>query len=546
MRTIGLSFAMLGLLIGTEATAQRSSEATTLRGVVFVDSDKDGVRDAGESGLAGVKLSNGRELAVTDADGSYSLLLREGDTVFVIKPPGVDLPRGEDGLPAFWRHHFPQGSPRLRYGGIAATGSFNGDFPVYLVARESKQGLDVLLFGDPQPKRSRDVDYFERDIVAPILRAVSEGAGPAHLQNADGELGLTLGDVVNDDLSLFPAIKRVTTRLGLPWLHLPGNHDIDFDATRDEDSLLSYRAAFGPDSYAWEERQANFILLDDTVYRPGSSPAYIGGLREDQFAFLTAYLATLPRDKRLIVAAHIPFHDATLASETFRRADRERLFALLQPFQKVLLLSSHAHAQRHYFHAAPDGWNGASPLHEYVVGTACGGFWSGLEDAEGIPDARMNDGTPNGFGRLSIGAADYRLRWYVARDESDTRIALHAPRVLRRGAYPAFSVSANVFMGMDDTRVEYRIDASAWRAMTRVVSLDPALVAINSADDAAVKLRSYDRAVLAEPSTHVWRGALPTDLAVGEHQVDVRAFDRWDGELRASIAYRLDEFVDTP
>ena len=81
-------------------------------------------------------------------------------------------------------------------------------------------------------------------------------------------------------------MNRVTARLGVPWLHVPGNHDLDFDAGRDEDSLLSFRNAFGPDTFAWEEPQASFIVLDDVVYRPGQKPAYVGGLREDQFAFL--------------------------------------------------------------------------------------------------------------------------------------------------------------------------------------------------------------------------------------------------------------------
>jgi hypothetical protein len=334
-----------------------------------------------------------------------------------------------------------------------------------------------------------------------------------------------------------------TARLGLPWLHVAGNHDLDFDAARDEDSLLTWRAAFGPDTYAWEEAQATFVLLDDVVYQPGPVPSYIGGLRADQFAFLEHYLPTLPRARRLVLAAHIPFHDATPGKETFRRADRERLFALLAPFPNVLLLTSHAHAQRHYFHRAADGWNGASPLHEYVVGAACGGFWAGLPDAQGIPDARMQDGTPNGYARLAIEGADYRLRWHVARDPADTRIALWAPKVLRRGAYPAFAVTANVFMGMDDSRVEYRVDDADWKPMARAARPDPALLALNAADDVAPRLQSYDRFVEATVSPHLWRGALPTDLAAGEHRVEVRAFDRWDGELRASTAYRLDEFA---
>ena len=57
-------------------------------------------------------------------------------------------------------------------------------------------------------------------------------------------------------------------------------------------------------------------------------------------------------------------------------------------------------------------------------------------------------------------------------------------------------------------------------------------------------LRGYDRSPEADPSTHLWRGALPTDLAVGEHRIEVRAFDRWQGEQRAQGSYRLDDAAE--
>jgi hypothetical protein len=514
--------------------AAEPSAPGTLRGTVFVDRDLDGIRDAGEPGIEGVKVSNGRAIAVTDARGRYRLAVRPGDTVFVIKPERRDVPRGRDGLPLFWKHHFPSGSPALRFGGIAPTQMRDGDFALSEARESIATPLEVLVFGDPQVSDARQLDFFERDIIAPLL------PDPA------AALGLSLGDIANDDLSMYPGIRQAMARLGRPWLHLPGNHDIDFDATSDEESLLSWRAQFGPDTFAWEEREASFVLMDDVVWQPGAARAYVGGLREDQFAFLEAYLADLPDSRALVLAVHIPLHGAAAGGEAFRRADRERLFALLERFHRVLVLSSHAHAQRHYFHGPADGWHGAAPLHEYVVGAACGGFWSGLADAEGIPDARMEDGTPNGYARLRLSPDAPHLRWHAARDPADTRIALQAPRVLRRGAYPAFAVSANVFMGTDDTRVEYRIDEGEWKPMRRVARPDPALLAINAADDAADRLRSFDRAVEAAESSHLWRGALPTDLAAGEHRIEVRAFDRWDGELRATTRYRLDEAGELP
>jgi hypothetical protein len=123
-------------------------------------------------------------------------------------------------------------------------------------------------------------------------------------------------------------------------------------------------------------------------------------------------------------------------------------------------------------------------------------------------------------------------------------MALHAPKVLRRGAYPAWGVYANVFMGQGDTRVEFRVDGGAWNPMVRVAQPDPRLVEENVRDDQAEALRGFDRSPEATPSTHLWRGALPTKLEAGEHRVEVRAFDPWRGEVTATTTYRLDDVAN--
>ncbi len=501
--------------------------------------------------VANVLVSNGVEVVRTDRRGRYRIHLSAQQTVFVIKPAAYAAVVDGSQAERFWRHYFPEGSPPLRYAGIEVTRGRVSQLDFFLRPRLTtiaSSGLEVLVFGDPQPKTATQVDYYLRDIIEPIAagvagskRAESDNDSSAHRVSV-ADLGLTLGDVVHDDLSLLPLIKQATARLGVSWLYAPGNHDIDFDAQSDEDSLLSYRHVFGPDTLAWEEPQASFIMLDDVIYQPLQTPTYIGGLRESQFTFLAAYLATLDPSKRLVIGAHIPFFDPDPAQPSFRQADRERLFALLAKFQNVLLLTAHGHVQRHYFHAEKDGWLGAQPLHEYNVGATCGGFWTGAKDAYGIPDALMNDGTPNGYATLLIAEdGSYGLRWHVARDPDHSGIALHAPRVLRRGAWPEVGLYANVFMGTDDSVVEFRIDDGGWQPMQRVERADPRLLAINLADDAAAQPISDERAPEAGISAHLWRVFLPTDLAAGEHRVEVRSVDRWRGELRATTRYRLVE-----
>ena len=400
---------------------------------------------------------------------------------------------------------------------------------LFAQARAGEDGLRVLVFGDPQVKSEREVDYYRRDIVEPLRGR--HGA----------QLGITLGDVVDDVPALHPVVKAETARLGIPWLYAPGNHDVDPDATDDAGSLRSFNREIGPDTFIRETRLANFVVLDDVIALPGRKPAYIGGFREDQFLLLEARLPKLRKDRLLVLAMHIPLFEEA-GKDSFRDEDRARLFALLQPFPHVLVLSAHSHAQRHVFHDADDGWQGAAPLHEYNVGAACGSYWSGVEDAAGIPDAMMADGTPNGYAVLTVKpGGDYALAWHNARDATDSQIGLHAPKVLRRGAYPAWGVFANVYMGMDDTRVEYRVDDGEWMPMKQVLQPDPALLVENMRDDLAEALRGYDRSPEAEPSPHLWRAALPTKLEAGEHRIEVRAFDRWRGEVRASTTYRLEE-----
>ncbi|MGY1424421.1 calcineurin-like phosphoesterase C-terminal domain-containing protein [Lysobacter sp. A289] len=522
--------------------------ATDVSGETFLDGNGNGIRDPGEAGVAGVKLSNGRDIVLSAVDGSYSIPARPGDTVFAIKPSGYAFAKRDDGLPAFWQHYFPDGSPALKYAGVPKQSSRRMDVALQPVKAPAGD-LEVVVLADPQVKSLADVDYYARDIIASIRGGTLHGDT---LARPPAQLGLSLGDIVNDDLSLYPSINTHTASLGVPWLHAAGNHDLDFDASHDEDSLLSFRQTFGPDTLAWEEHGAAFVLLDDVIYQPGQKPSYIGGLREDQFAFLRAYLPTVAKDGLLVIGAHIPFFNASSVpgAETFRSRDRERLFALLKDFPNVLLLSGHGHAQRHVDHVAADGWHGQQPLHEYNLGAACGAFWSGAKDAAGIPDATMADGTPNGYARLKVGqGGEYALSWHPARLASDdpartAAMSLHAPKVLRRGAYPAWGVYANVFMGMDDSRVEYRVDEGEWKSMRRVGQADPGLLAENVRDDEASALRGFDRSPEAEPSRHLWRGALPTDLPLGEHRIEVRVFDPWQGEQRAETRYQLQDATE--
>lgn len=492
--------------------------AEQMRGHVYVDANGNGVRDVREAGLAKVVVSNGRDVVQTDADGAYRIDVRPGDIVFAVKPGGYSAHRRENGLPAFWQAYQPDSPEPFKYGGLSQALSLQFDVGFQAERKRPAGPTRVLLFADPQTKSMTDVGYYRDDVVADVRRVLAARKQPV-------TFGTSLGDIVNDDLSLYPAMNAVTASIGLPWLHIPGNHDIDMDAREDAHALDSYRNTYGPDTFAWNERDFSFIGLDDVIWRGAPSTGYIGGFREDQLKFLRAYLATLPADRMLVLGMHIPLFEAE-GKDSFRDSDRQALFNLLSRFKHVLILSAHSHTQQHVFHDAKTGWRGATPMHEYNVGAACGAFWSGVKDAQGIPAAIMADGTPNGWAMLEIQrGGQYRLDWYPARDSQQSAMHLSAPLTLRKGAYPAWGVYANAYMIAPDAKVEFNIDGGAWKPMQRVRRADPELLAENVRDDSANVLRSYDRSPEAQTVEHLWRGALATDLAVGSHVVTVRYQD---------------------
>ena len=94
-------------------------------GRVFDDLDRDGQHTPGEPGVAGVSVSNGCEVVVTDSDGLYRVRLAPGQILFISQPSGYVVPVDENNLPLFYYRHYPDGTPtrdRGRTGRMALAG----------------------------------------------------------------------------------------------------------------------------------------------------------------------------------------------------------------------------------------------------------------------------------------------------------------------------------------------------------------------------------------------------------------------------------------
>jgi hypothetical protein len=478
------------------------------RGVVFEDRDADGTRDADEPGLAEVLVSNGAELARTDALGRYAIPLdAEDGAVFVIDPRDYRVPMDALARPRFAYLHRPGGSPAaLAPGGIAPTGALPESTDFALIASPEPERFEALLFGDPQPRSLRDLDSFARDTLAGLV-------------GTPAAFGLVLGDLVHDDLALLDPEDALLATLGIPFYRAIGNHDLDFAASGDEDSSDSFESRYGPANYAFRYGPAHFIVLDDVDYRGAQPGGRAGGyearLGARALGFLEALLAAIPADELAVIAMHIP-------PDRLDPDEGRAFFAALSQHPLSLSLSAHTHMQEHRFYGAESGYS-AGEHHHLNVGTTSGGWWLGAEDESGIPNALMRCGAPKGHWVLRVDGASYALDYRASRRPADYQLQIHAPARVRSEEAGATEVVVNVFAASPRDVVEMRFGNGEWRALAREARPDPFYVEQGARETRW--LPRERRLSPPAPSPHLWVGHLPELPARGTALLEVRTTD---------------------
>ncbi len=500
-----------------------------VRGHVFVDRDGDGERDENERGVAGVAVSDGEQVTWTDRQGRWALPARDRADYFVIKPTGMRTPLDANGLPRFYYLQRKDGSPRnLEHRGLAATGAppRQLDFPLY--PQEETSPFRVLVVGDPQPRTLEQVDHFAHDIL-PELAA------------SDAAFGVSLGDIVHDDLALFPPMIEAIGLVGIPWFHVFGNHDMNFDALDRETAGATFERFFGPRNFAFEYADVHFIVLDNIDFRPASEDepvGYRGGLTERTLRFIENYLEGVPRDEQIVFMMHIPL----VGDERNQVPQRDRLFEILAEHEHHWSISAHTHTQSHRFVEMGNGTH-----HHWNSSTASGSWWRGRRDEVGIPHTTMRDGSPNGYSIVTFDGADYSIRFKAARRPADHQIEIGAPAEVVSGSRR--EIHANVFAGSERSRVEVRVrDGSprsevgdeGWRPLERTLTVDPAFRALRrrELDALAADERSLPN---PNPSQHLWRGELHFDLEPGSYWIEVRSRDMFG---QVDIARRVVRVVE--
>jgi hypothetical protein len=502
-----------------------AADATFVTGLVFEDRDASG-KAAGNPGLPNVMISNGKDVALTDAQGHYSLPLSGPAIIFVIKPAGFTPPVDpKTGHHRFYYIHQPDGTPaslNLTYDGIAPTGPLPASVDFALRRQDEPDAFDVVMFTDPQPETDAELTFVREDVVDALTAT-------------NARFGFTSGDIMFDDLSLFDRMNGIIGAIGLPWWSLGGNHDLNYEAPDGKMSRETFKRVYGPNYYAFAYGKAVFLMLDDVDYlgadpkAPQKAGKYQGKLDDDQLAFIKAVLDLTPEDRLIVVVMHIPISNYLESSDpSLNLVNRKELFDLISARPHTFSVSGHTHTTEHHYFDASDGWTGAAPHHHHVMTAVSGSWWSGPYDHRGVAYADSRDGTPNGFHVLSVDGVAYKTRFVAAKEGKQMRI----------------SVASQFHHAGKEIKYQYRpgelngspIPESAVPSSTLIVNVfDGGFVEDLYARNEATK-KPW---IKAELSSHMWTAKLPHDLGAGVHRVLVEAINEYGEPVMGRIALEV-------
>ena len=506
-------------------------------GRVFVDANQNGKLDSSERGLSDVRVSNGKEVVLSDDEGRYKIKVDAESILFITKPKDFAVPVNAHMLPQFYYIHQPNGSPSgFRYRGIDPTGPLPAEINFPLVSRPEAERFDALLFADTQPQTNRELDYIRDDIIPELV-------------GTQAAFGMTMGDILFDDLSMFPRYNAIISKIGIPWYNVPGNHEINFEATSDQHSLETFKRFFGPPYYSFEYADALFVVLDNIEYQgngqtdPGDMRAnggYEASLDSRQLKWLSKELSYVPNDTLVFVATHAP-----LGSEngSYATKNREKLFRLLAGRPNLYSVAGHTHTTDHVYFGEEEGFSGPGEFHHHVLATVSGAWWSGPFDERGVAISDQRDGTPNGYHVLEVDGADLSVRFKGAGKPAEEQmrimfdVAHHqsrkdALRDFKHGTLLdgfmsedevfAASVLVNLFDGGPKSKVSYRVNDGEYMPMRRVLTEDPYIVEQYQRFEDVKK--SW---VQATKSTHMFVANLDDSIGRGTHTLTVRAVDEF-------------------
>lgn len=527
----------------------------TARGTVFVDNNNDGILNPGDTGIANVSVSNGCDVVLTDAEGRYEIDIAALQILFISQPSGYTVAVDQNNVPAFYYRHYPDGTPasidgqavQWRFPVVDATGPLPSaiNFPLTQIMDASTQ-FDAHAFADTQARTDLDQDKLREDLVTTLI------GNPF-----SAEFGITVGDVVYDNLELYDRHKQMMSLMDMPQWYLPGNHDLNFESPDARFANETYKLHFGPTYYSFNYGKVHFVALNNVEYAGDGQQLedgdrYRGYIHDDQLYWLERDLAHVPKDHLIVIASHIPLvseADDGSGSEPAtgpQTANFAALLQILEPFEHIYGIAGHDTSNSWKVEVDHDhGWHGQPWIAHTLAEVRGNGWQTGLADARGVNDALMQDGNPNGYYLLRFNDVEvipeFKPFPFGADANQHMRITLDpllteqsAGSINRGELQENTKVVVNLFDGGVRDKVWMSLNKGERQAMTYTVRTDPFMEQLYE------RLQGTDQAI-GRPtrSAHIWELPLPTNLEPGVHRLEVFSEDEFGQQHHGHFSFEI-------
>lgn len=398
-------------------------------------------------------------------------------------------------------------------GSVRLSGADSGGF------RQARgRVLRVALVGDPQVDDPTEMGYARRSVYRELRG------------RRDLDMCIFLGDLVNDNMSLLPESVGVVDSLPYQCFMVPGNHDRDVyhgpkSSMHRRRDLSTWRKVVGYVDTSFVRGNVRFVLMNNVRHSDSGMTDYVGGFTDRQKHWLDSVLNRGVEETRgrnpsrvcgtlalTILATHIPFS---------QMKGRDSVLALIPDISRLLFVSGHTH-----FVSRDDS------IPELIAGAACGSWWRGVRDSDGIPYALQSCGAPRGYFIADIhrdGTYDLSYKC-IGRPASEQLSAWAVPNDSTGRSYRMY---INVFGGSSDGVVRIsglgRKTYSCERSLMAAPEVEQ-VIRLN-----ASRSRDYRKAhrdefipLRRKPSPHLWQ---TTDLISGPLPAHVNVIYR-DAHMR--------------
>lgn len=404
------------------------------------------VVDMQGKGIAGVVVNNGRDFTTTNRQGLWQLATDTTVSKFV----SISTPR-EYALPQI------SGIATGYYIPIAEAARERQSVRFTLQRRDSVSvRFHYVAISDPQILNAHDMKRWRTETMNSILRTASA------LRKSGEVVGMTLGDVVFDNMSLYPQYVNSLKNRRMTFFQCIGNHDFNkayADLHNSASGTVDYAEKtfgeyFGPVNYSFNIGDAHIVTIKNINYRGGCK--YEEEITPEDLLWLERDLSYVPKSRLVILNMHAPGWNAQEPIDNILNA--ERLKEILSPYE-AHVFAGHTH----FFENVEVG----PSLYQHNIAAACGAWWT----------SNLNrDGAPNGYMVATIDGKKMTWKYQSANTKSAYQMRVYKPGEFRT---QKDYIVANVWEWDPHCRVVWYEDGKYRGQMQRFVDNDEAFLLTN-------------------------------------------------------------------